>query len=803
MPSQFFPFARSGAQALTTGGAAVRRPGAVALQLTAMTGGSETVALPFVLMGIGDLTGLRSGAIRRRHPAPGVGDMASELAVHVEFAAQDLPWRYAPDQPAGVDPARAMRPWLVLLAGAAADILPLGRQRVRVASSVLQAAPLGASARWAHVHADAGGGRMSRILSPCKLAPNTFCRAALVPAYRIGPGDAILDAWTGSELGGVEMPLYDTWTFTTAEDDDFPQLAALLRRVDAASLGPGFAQASVHIRQRREDVDCAGALMRPADAAGLEAAHSAALSGILEGWPVAHAAGRWVLAPPLYDQPWTAVGAAAAAWALDLRRDLRRRGAAGLGAWCAIDQQDQLVEGARRQAGAIDSAVHEVRMLGLGLASGRFLFERRLPPASDPSGRLAILGPLLRRMGATSGGTADAALRDHAPWLDPALLSGALRRMIRPGTALAAGALPGLGVAAIIDAANRCPPAQEPSRFTRIVGRAQRPNEGAVGAAIDRWRREMGDFARRAAQAAAEVADQGRRLAGERHPRECRRADLGRLAGSLAAALDPSQPGAPAIRRVRQRYEGLGDPFPAPVYEPELDLPLAPVIARLSPQWLLPGRGSLDNHRIVGLASNPRFIESALVGANARTLAELRWRNVRVASSWSPLRRFWPRPDGSDITPIRAWSGALADPSHRPAGDTESLLVFVIRSPILRRYPGTAIYLLKPGVDAMAMAKDDTVPPETDRVWPVFKGAMEPDLHYVGFPVSPLPPEQASQYALVLEEPGAEPRFRLEPPHTPEITDAAWKANANSAANGSAYAAATFHRRTIAVIAQS
>src|SRR5262245_38477391 len=192
MPAQFYPWARSGAQALTSGGPAVRRAGAVTLQLTATTGGGqETVPLGFALLGIGDVTGLRSGAIRRRHPAPGVSDMASELAVHVEFAAEDLPWRYAPDEPTGAGPARAMRPWLVLLTGAATDIVPLGRQRVRVATSVLQGAPLTQSARWAHVHEDAAGGRLSRILSPCKLSPTTFCRAALVPAYRIGLGGAV------------------------------------------------------------------------------------------------------------------------------------------------------------------------------------------------------------------------------------------------------------------------------------------------------------------------------------------------------------------------------------------------------------------------------------------------------------------------------------------------------------------------------------------------------------------------------------------------------------------------------------
>ena len=798
MPAQFHAWKRPGAHELTTGGPSHRRAGKVRLQLTAETGAQQIVDLPFALFGAADASGLRAGAIRRRYPAPGVADAASELAAHVEFAAEDLPWRYAPDEPTGAAPTRAMRPWLVLLAGPAADIVPLGRARVRIGAGVLQTANLNSSARWAHVHEDDGGGRLSRIVSPCSLPPKTLCRAALVPAYRLGPGDVVTNAWTGTEAGGVELPLFDTWTFTTAENDDFPQIAERLRRVTPASLGTGFATTSVHIRQRPEEVPTAGALMRPQDAAGFEAPHSAELAGILAAWPIAQAAGRWVLAPPLYDQPWTPPGGAVAAWALELRRDARRRGAAGLGAWCAIDQQDQLVDGARRQSGAIDAAAHEVRMLGLGLAAGVFLFNKRLPPASDPTGRLAVLGPLLRRMAATGGGMSDAALRHHTPSLDPSLLSGALRRMVRPGTALTAGAKPGLGVASILDAANECPPPQPPSRFTEIIGAVERPSEAGVESAVAEWRRALGDFARRAQQAAGEVADHGRHLAGERRPRRCRKADFGRLAGRLADAVDPSRPNAPAVRRVRGRYQGLGDPFPSPVFEPELDLPLAPVLARLAPQWLLPGRGNIANDRIVALASNPRFIEAALVGANVRTLAELRWRNVRVASGWSPLRRFWPRPQGPDIVPVRAWTGALADASHRPGADAASLLVFVIRSPILRRYPGTAVYLLKPGVNVTAMATQDQPPAEADRVRPLFKGALEPDLHYVGFAV---PPGDAAQYPLVLEEPLAEPRFRLEPPHvpgTPAYQD--WIDKRDQAPNGAFYAERTFHRRTIAVI---
>ena len=792
MDPEFLAWKRPGAHALTTGLAGVRRIGEVKLKLTGMSGsGAAEAKLPFSLFGVADVSALRGGAIRRRHPMPGVADAVPELAASVEFAAEDLPWRYSPDEPAA---AGGMRPWLVLLAGEDTQIVPLGRGRVRVAAQVVNEAKLESSFRWAHVHRD-DRGRLSRILSPCKLTPRTACRAALVPAYRIDPGGALAEAWGSQETNWVELPLYDTWTFTTAESDDFPQLAQALKVTGAGTLGEGFGRTTIRLRDQPPDGEppfVTGALMRPGDTVG-EPAPPAGTGDKLASWPIAEAAGRWVLAPPEYDLPWRKGAAAAAGWPTELLRDLRRRGGAGLGAWCAIDRQDQLADGARRQAGVLDLAAHDFRMLGLGLAAGGTLFERRLPPASDPVGRLAVLGPLLRRLPSNEGGTAERALVGRTPRLHPALLSGAVRRMIRPGTALHAGAQPAPTIVGLLEAANQCPDRPRPTAFTEVFRSLQgEPAPAAVAEVISRWEGELGPFRRLAMAGAGGLSIQARGLADERRPRPCRRADLGRLGNSLADAVDPRRPNAPATRRVRARYPGLADPLPAPVFEPELDLPLAPVLKELAPHWLLPGRGLLPDHRIVALASNPRFVESALVGANHRALAELRWRNVRIRSGWSPLRRFWPRPEGPDITPISTWSGDLAHSSHRPPGMWANLLVVVMRSPILRRYPGTAVYLIDGTVDVDALVTANTSPPPDKRILPLFKGALEPDLHYIGFPVTVEQAGQGAGYHLVLEEPPAEPRFRMEPPFN--------GGTPNNAPDGAVYAKVTFHRRTIAVI---
>ena len=63
--------------------------------------------------GPGDVQRLAAGAITRRFPAPGASDAEVTKLALVEFAAQDLPWRYTPATSAST----RLRPWLVLVVG--------------------------------------------------------------------------------------------------------------------------------------------------------------------------------------------------------------------------------------------------------------------------------------------------------------------------------------------------------------------------------------------------------------------------------------------------------------------------------------------------------------------------------------------------------------------------------------------------------------------------------------------------------------------------------------------------------------
>ena len=56
---------------------------------------------------------------------------------------------------------------------------------------------------------------------------------------------------------------------------------------------------------------------------------------------------------------------------------------------------------------------------------------------------------------------------------------------------------------------------------------------------------------------------------------------------------------------------------------PELDVPIYEYLARLDPNRFLPGVGEIPEDAITLLETNPRFIESVMVGLNSEMESEL------------------------------------------------------------------------------------------------------------------------------------------------------------------------------------
>jgi hypothetical protein len=764
----------------------------------------------FALMTAGDVAGLAPGAVTRRFPAPGSSDAEQPKAALIELSPSDLPWRYTPARPGpqtGPPPTGAsgqgLRPWLVLVVGEPRELSVAPDGTVAVGVGAQQAHPLAQSWMWAHVQL-VSGEAIARILSPRPLQPLTLYLACLVPGFVVGSGETMVPAWDGGTT--ARLPCYDHWSFTTGPEGDFPALAAKLRARSYADLGPGFGIGEVRYNRRglgtpdRAELGMEGALARvPASGAAPEDPTVQSAHSPVAPWVAAEVAaltaelplppGRWILTAPRYPEPYLGRGAPPTpGWGDELVEDPRRRAAAGLGAWNAIEWQDRIAAAAIQKAGDLLTAQDRIAHLGLGLEAARTLWRRRVP--ADPVGRLAVLSPVLGRLPERSAGTALDAVAGRAR-LTRALFSSAARRALRPGSARTIRAAEGaVDPRAALGTACRCPPAPSdpvggdpelmikeaiyaaahghdalaaqavaelpaapsPDLLSAVLaaldpGGGRPPNAAAVQDLLD---------GRATSPALPPVPD------GRDEP-SCREVDPSALGAALAAAVDPTVERPLVVDRVIGTLSGLTDLRPVTL-EPELDLPLWSFLRDNAPDWLLPGVGQMPLHSVVPAATNPGFVQALLVGANVQTTGELRWRRHPLKAKASPLRKFWQRADGAlDINPIKTW-----DPGEGfggagltfPGASEEAVVVF--RTPLFRRYPHTVVYLYP--ADAVW---DDSGLATLDPgqcVHPTFTGTLADDVVFFGFP---LPASAFTDHWVVLEEPPAGYRFYNVAPAAP------------------------------------
>ena len=858
MPERFLSWQRSPIFTLVTPGSIDQGRLQAGLPLTlvdidnpAATRGGST---PFELLGPGDVRGVVPAAITARVPAPGAWDAIETKAAHVEFAEADLPWRYSPMLP---DAGNAVRPWLVLVIGRPGTDLSVRRDgRVELRKPALP--DLALSGLWAHVHALADGRAISRLLCPIDMQPDTGYVAALVPAFRVigdEPNVQIVDAWDQNTTS-IVLQCYDAWSFQTGPKGDFADLAGALRPRKAADIA-GFAEAAVVYRmlppaQATVTMDVNAALMRipptgevPSDHDPAPAAVTAEVASLASAPRTYH--GRWVLTFPDYSEPWPSLSGTG--WRQDLRNDPRRRGVAGLGLWAGIEWQDKIADAAAAQAGALAIAAQRIRHLTLALAATRGLWTRRLPPAGDPLGRLAILAPVLSRLPA--GGTSVLqAICGRTPRMTPELFSSAAQRVLRPGPARARLAKPGATrFAAILQAANRCPPAAQPDPLGVRLLRGREPNPAAweeiVRDARERARDQRAELELLLQQLPSWIAtgdhlpplelldalDPGgarppdlerlreliRRIPREPEtdgaflaslsvvfsPRErerCMPLDLSELGRRVAAGLDPTVDDPLVVRRVLGGITGLKHPKLAPPeLEPELDLPLWKFLDQYERNWLLPGVGDLPKDSVVVLQTNPVFVDAFMVGANHQTLGELRWRNLPVSTGWTPMRRFWQRISigagkaSPDILPIAAWAPGtvLGAQSHQVDPANGAQLVIVFRTELFRRFPATVVYITPADLDGDGEPDWAQVPDfqnaSPPRTFATMTGGVGDDVVFFGFPV---PPVDGRKYWVVLEEPPPGYRFYTKEPLAP--CDTQTVAKKHTAKNGAEYAQVTF-----------
>ncbi len=231
---------------------------------------------------------------------------------------------------------------------------------------------------------------------------------------------------------------------------------------------------------------------------------------------------------------------------------------------------------------------------------------------------------------------------------------------------------------------------------------------------------------------------------------------------AVQAQLDP----APALQLRLQSTVATSDAAAPPTSGgalgavPRFSMPASEALARLSQDWLLPGLHHVPADTVALLQTNTRFIEAFMLGLNVEMTRELVWRDFPLAHELGTyFERFWRAArDGTlpDIAPIGGW-GTRRLGQNAPAvpGKTSvKPLVLLLRSALLQRYPGTAVYAVR-GVQNGAQRQ----PAEGVGEAPLFRGALEPDLSFFGFDLDVAEAIGNPGWYFVLQQQPTEPRF--------------------------------------------
>jgi hypothetical protein len=204
----------------------------------------------------------------------------------------------------------------------------------------------------------------------------------------------------------------------------------------------------------------------------------------------------------------------------------------------------------------------------------------------------------------------------------------------------------------------------------------------------------------------------------------------------------------------------------AGAFTPRFDRPLSEVLARLHPELMLPGVNAVATDAVLLVESHAAFIEAFLVGANQEMSYELLWRGLPADSRATAFRRFWAQADGAaDIGDISTWEDATSVGSHLISSAS---LVLVVRSELVRRYPGVVVAAVP-----AAWNDDGSRSPINDPdalVLPVFRGRVGADALYAGFSrpllgdaIGGTSTAEAPGWFFLLSENPGDPRFGLDP----------------------------------------
>ena len=316
----------------------------------------------------------------------------------------------------------------------------------------------------------------SRILCPRKLAENTAYHAFLIPTFEAGRraglgldlGDvaATMSSWDPSARPeGPSFPYYHRWYFRTGASGDFETLVRLLvpkpvdprvgfREMDVQD--PGSNVSPLDKPELGGILKLGGALQPPSKVPPeppdkfetwddpFPRPLQTDLARLINLPDVYQAAGDPdpIITPPLYGT-WHALTkrvlderdgtpiTPANKWIHRLNLDPRFRAAAGIGTRVIQDQQEKFMDAAWEQIGKVLEAQRRVRLGQFGWLVTEMWYDRHIAPTVGVSRQqtLLLMAPLNKRI-VSNGATVHFAMSES--FVEPAMTSAALRRMVRP-----------------------------------------------------------------------------------------------------------------------------------------------------------------------------------------------------------------------------------------------------------------------------------------------------------------------------------------------------------------------------------
>ncbi|MEO8452818.1 MAG: hypothetical protein ABI647_23710, partial [Gemmatimonadota bacterium] len=236
------------------------------------------------------------------------------------------------------------------------------------------------------------------------------------------------------------------------------------------------------------------------------------------------------------------------------------------------------------------------------------------------------------------------------------------------------------------------------------------------------------------------------------------------LAAARAGLLGRTDPETTTVARVRVRLSSRAivgipprDDLDPVMACPQFNDPMWQALRDLGTGWLLPGLENVLPDTATLVRTNPTFVAAHMVGLNHEIMRELLWREYPTDQRGTAFHRFWGRVDHpDDIGPVHAFSGSLLD-NLLSGRDGEAVLL--LRSELLRRYPGSIIYLSR-AIEVNGELLLNGAP-----ILPSFRGDLPPDVSFVGFPITPdALRDTADPFWFVIAQPPSEPRFGLDDP---------------------------------------